>query len=40
MKGKAGHRQHAKDGISAGLDAKRGILRYIDPDPDHVAALQ
>ena len=38
MKGEVEHRGHANDGLDAGLDAKGGVLRDVNPDPDHVAA--
>src|SRR5205814_6392521 len=40
MKGEVGHRRYTKDSVDPGLDAKGSVLRHIDPDPDHVAALQ
>jgi hypothetical protein len=40
VEGEVWHRGYANDGLDPGLDAKRVVLRRIDPDPDHIALGQ
>jgi hypothetical protein len=37
MEREVGHRGDANDGLNPGLNAKGAVLRYINPDTDHIA---